>query len=382
MSLLGLHKPTKFADFKGNLCQIREIRAFLQNPHNLMIVSGNLATGKSTLLDIIENDLKESVEILRLTSHANYNKDFMNFTTKRSIENLIFAKKKLILIDDIHLMDKAFISLLKTSSVPVLVTCQSKEDVKIQELRRSVKLGAKYVKLNRISLTDCLLLITELVEKNELEHIYDCDIIIKTINEHKCNIRAILQSLAFGTTGKGNTGESGPGDKFMGNFMDMNIYELTGYFWKHRVCDKFISMNLTGIISFVTYENALSLFHLNNREPKNLKTYKDLLRILIENDDQRLDYLNESKYINDYLLNKRLNTLCLDSELKTLDQMKFTTVFNKLSIKAAFSKKINLHVQTNDLYCDPNVDIVVGNVDGGHEIEALYKKIAEDFKLT
>ena len=161
----------------------------------------------------------------------------------------------------------------------------------------------------------------------------------------------------------------------------MNIYELTSYFLKHKVDDKFISMNVTGIISFVIYENALTLLSLKSKK-SNLKTYKNMLKVLIENDDQQLEYSNETKNVTDYLQNVELNSMLLESDKTNIDNFKFTTVFNKLSIKSAFSKKVNQHVQSCKSYCDPNVDIVVGGDTIEGELDALHKKIANDFKLS
>ncbi len=384
-SLTDFHRPLDFGDFKSNFVQVRDIKAFIENPGTVLIVSGNLATGKTTILNIIEKQLEASTEILRLSNYGNYQKDFMNFTTKRSIEDLIFLKKKLILIDDIHLMDKSFISSLKTSTVPIIVTCQSKEELKVQELRRSVKLGAKFVKLNRISLSDCIILVSDIVDKNGLDHIFDCDTIMQTIKEQKCNIRTILQSLAFSRiqSDQDQQNVKNKANDFMGNFNDMNVYELVSYFLKHRIDDKFVSLNLTGIISFVIYENALELFDLKNKgHSEDLDVYKSILKLLVENDDQQFEYSSETKNINNYLLNMSLNSIVLDSKQKQVDKLKFTTVFNKLSIKSAFSKKVKQHVQSCKSYCDPNVDIVVGEDSIRHDIESLHKKIATDFKLS
>lgn len=380
MSLIDFHKPLRFDEFKSNFGPIRDIKAFIENPTTILIVSGNLATGKSTILDIIENELKETTEVLRLLNQGNYQKDFLNFTTKRSIEDLIFSKRKLILIDDVHLMDKSFISSLKTSHIPIIVTCQSKEELKVQELRRSVKLKAKYVKLNRISVSDCLILVSDIVDQNNLNDQFDYNLIMQTIMEQKSNVRTILQSLPFTSVKENDAKEKKI--EFMGNYSDMNIYELTSYFLKHKVDDKFISMNVTGIISFVIYENALSLLSLKSKNPTNLQTYKNMLKVLIENDDQRLEYSNETKNITDYLQNVELNSMLLSSEKTNIDSFKFTTVFNKLSIKSAFSKKVNQHVQSCKSYCDPNVDIVVGGDTIQGEFDALHKKIANDFKLS
>lgn len=383
MSLIDFHKPLRFDDFKSNFSQIRDINAFIQNPTTILIISGNLATGKSTIIDIIYNQLSETTEILRLSNHGNYQKDFINFTSKRSIEDLIFSKKKLILIDDVHLMDKSFISTLKTSIIPIIMTCQSKEELKVQELRRSVKLKAKYIKLNRISISDCLILVSDIVDKNNLNDEFDCDMIMQTIKEQKCNIRTILQSLPFTSMAQEDRdNHENKKTEFMGNYSDMNIYELTSYFLKYKVDEKFISMNLTGIISFVIYENALALLNLKSKTYENLCTYKNILRVLIENDDQQLDYSNESKNIHDYLQNVELNSILLKSNQSKLDSFKFTTVFNKLSIKSAFNKKINQHVQSCKSYCDPNVDIVVGrDILQSGDLDLLHKKIATDFKL-
>lgn len=378
MSILEHHKPKTFEDFKSNLSQTRQIREFITNGKSLLIVSGSLATGKSTLLDIVAHQFAETTEILHLSNHSNYVKDFTNFTTKKSIENIMFSKNKLVLVDDVHLMDKAFISLLKTNTVRVIVTCQSKEELKIQDLRKSVKLGAEYLKLNRIAVSDCLILISDLVESLNLTHLYNCELIMHKIKENKCNLRRILQSLALYS----HTGIDELADKASNsNPMDMNIYELTSYFIKNKVDDRFISMNLTGIISFVIYENALTLIDLKKRDENSLQTYKNILRVLVDHDQvQQFDHSSDSKAMADHLLNRRLNDIILEYGPKPVDKLKFTTVFNKLSVKSAFSKKLGNHVRSKNAYCNPYVDLIIDD-GSSNELEALQKKFMTDFSI-
>lgn len=381
MSILEHHKPKTFEDFKSNLSQTRQIREFISNGKSMLIISGNLATGKSTLLDIVAHQYAETTEILHLSSHSNYVKDFTNFTTKKSIENIMFSKNKLVLVDDVNLMDKAFISLLKNNTVRVIVTCQSKEELKIQDLRKSVKLGADYLKLNRIAVSDCLILISDLVERLNLTHLYNCEVIMQKIKEHKCNLRRILQSLAlYSHTGIDELADKAPHSN--SNPMDMNIYELTSYFIKNKVDDRFISMNLTGIISFVVYENALTLLDLKKRDEKSLETYKTILRILVDHDQvQQFEHSSDSKAIADHLLNRRLNDTILEYSPKPFDKLKFTTVFNKLSVKSAFNKKLVNHVRSKNGYCNPYVDLIIGD-DSSNELEALQKKFMADFSIN
>lgn len=384
MSLTDLYKPNKFDHFKSNFSQVKEIKSFLKNPSRLLIISGALATGKTTILSIIQEYCKDDTEILVLSNTGNYQKDFVNFTTKSSIENLIFAKKKLVLIDDMHLYEKTFLSSLKTSKVTVIGTCQTKEELKVLDLRKSVKCGAKYLKLNRISIQDCLILISDLIESHDMSDKYECDVIMQTIKECKCNIRKILNSLMFSNNTEilYDTKESPKSTEFTGNVMDMNVYELTSYFMKHKIDDKFISMNITGILSYVIYENFCTLFKMNTREMDSIKIYEEYLTIMIENDDQYYEnYDYESKTITDYLLNHKLNRLLLKQNLNTSDNLKFTTVFNKLSIKSAFNKKTNAYCQTKASYCDPLSDMIVGGKEG-EDIENLHKKMATDFQIS
>lgn len=387
MSLIDLHEVTKFEDFKSNFSQVREIKQFIENPGRVLLISGSLGTGKSTILSIIENECKNDTEILKLSNASDYQNEYVNFTTKRSIENLIFQKKKLVLVDDMHLFDKAFLSSLKTSCVPVVGTFQTKEELKIQDLRKSVKCGAKYLKLNRITLQDCLILISDVIERNGMTERFPCDNVMKTIKECKCNVRQILHSLMFANDAASE--ESGGQlqtierrkAEFSGNFLDMNVYELTAYFMKHKVDEKFVSLNITGILSYVIHENFCTLFETKTRDLKVLETYEEYLKIITDNDDQYFEnYAYETKPITDYLLNHRLNGLMLRTNINATTKLKFTTVFNKLSIKSAFNKKMNIYTQAKASYCDPLSDLVVGGDEGG-QVEQLRAKMLSHFTL-
>ena len=147
-----------FDDFKSNYRQVQLIKSFLYtNEHNLCLISGSLATGKSTLLNIVKTI--EDFECLCIDSESNYSTEFANFISKKSIESILFNRKRIILIDDIHMMDKTFINNLKTYKEKIIATVQSKEEVKITDLKNNLKTNTLYIKLNKITFQDCFILI-------------------------------------------------------------------------------------------------------------------------------------------------------------------------------------------------------------------------------
>ncbi len=204
LNLYDRYEVHGFDDFKSNYKQVSEIKAFLNKNSttdaNICIISGCLASGKSTLLRLIEGH-RDDVEILKITNQDNdYSKSFDNFVYKRSLENLLFKKKRFVLVDDVHLCDKQFISKiakadLRSADVKVVVTVQHKEETKITELK-SQKVHALYMKLNKISFQDCFLVISDLIETLNLTDTVKLDDVIHLIKYNSCNMRQTLQNLA------------------------------------------------------------------------------------------------------------------------------------------------------------------------------------------
>lgn len=335
LNVYDKYKVSSFDDFKSNYRQIQLLKSFLYtNEHKLCLISGSLATGKSTLLNIVKNI--EDFECLCIDSESNYSTEFTNFVSKRSIESIMFNKKRYILIDDIHMMDKAFINNLKTCKEKVIATVQSKEEVKITDLKNSVKTNSLYIKLNKITFQDCFIVVNDLLENLSLNDKITCETTMDVIKENKCNIRQTLQYLSK------KTKEDEP-VKITHNLNDMNIYELTNYYINHKIDKKFISLNVSNIVFFIVYENISKLLPFKNKSMlgATINDYKLILQnITLMNSDTLQHESTESKYIFDNYTMPVVNNILL-KEKKDDISLKFTNIFNKLSVQSSFNKKIN-----------------------------------------
>ena len=369
LNVYDKYKVNSFDDFKSNYRQIQLIKSFLYtNEHNLCLISGSLATGKSTILNIVKNI--EDFECLSIDSESNYSTEFTDFVNKRSIESIIFNKKRLILIDDIHLMEKTFINNLKTCKDKVIATVQFKEEVKITELKNSLKTNSLYIKLNKITFQDCFIVVNDLLENLNLNDKISCETTMDVIKENKCNIRQTLQYLSKKT----KTDER---VKITHNLNDMNIYELTNYYINHKIDKKFISLNVSNIVFFILYENISKLLPFKNKSMLNntMNEYKLILQnITLMNSDTLQHESIDSKYIFDNYTVPLVNII-LVKEKKDDISLKFTNIFNKLSVQSSFNKKINTNT-TRYGFVKPYMKAMCMKDND----DFIYKKLCADFK--
>lgn len=369
LNIYDKYNVNSFDDFKSNYRQIQLLKSFLHDTSTtLCLISGALATGKTTLLNIIKD--MESFECLNINSECNYSNEFTHFVTKRSIESIMFNKKRIILIDDIHMMDKAFISGLKNCKEKVIATVQSKEEVKITELKNNTKVNSLYIKLNKISFQDCFIAVNDLLEKLNLNDKISCETAMDVIKENKCNIRQTLQYLS-------KKGSDDVTIKITHNLNDMNIYEIANYFMNHKIDERFISLNVSNIILFIIYENISKLLQFKNKSKMNttVKDYKTILEnITLMNSDTLLHESTESKHIIENYCLPIVNNILL-KEKNNDATLKFTNIFNKLSVQSSFNKKINSNNMEHE-FVKPYIHAMCRRDDD----DFVFKKMSADFK--
>ena len=358
-----------FEDFKSNYRQIQLLKSFITDNNNkLCIISGALSTGKTTLLSIIKNT--ENFECLCIDSESNYSQEYMNFVSKRSIESIMFNKKRFILIDDVHIMDKSFINNLKNCKDKVIITVQTKEEVKVSELKNNSKIPSVYIKLNRISFQDCFIVVNDLLETLNLNDKIQCETTMDIIKENKCNIRQTLQYLS-------KKCENDKPVKMTHNINDMNIYELTNYFIHHKVDKKFISLNISNIIFFILYENITKILSFKSKSElnKTLTNYQIFLDVIsLMNSDMLQHESLDSKYIYDNYSVPLINSIVLQKASGDMD-LKFTNIFNKLSVQSSFNKKINSNVNEHG-FSKPYIKSMCMKDNN----DFIFKKLCVDFK--
>ena len=347
MNLYEEYKIKNFDDFKSNYRQIQLLKSFLKNnTENICIISGSLATGKTTLLDIIHKS--PDFETIIMTSETNYLTELKNFSTKTTIENIIIGKKKLVLIDDINLFEKSFITNVKNiHNIKIILTIQSKEEAKISELRSKIqKQHVLYIKLNRISFQDCFITVMDLLDKLEISNDkISCDEIMSIIKEKNCNLRQILQYLT-----KQNTCDS---NKITHNIHDMNVYDLTTYYLNNKIGENFLKINFTNIVNFLIYENYVDIFKMKIKDDS-LNIYIKFLKntILANNDYIQFDDQEIKTIFDHYTMIS--NNIMFHKKTNENVTLKFTNIFNKLSMQSAFNKKINSNIlETENNCCKP-----------------------------
>lgn len=346
MNILEHHSVRSLQDIKSNYRQIQLLNTFLNDSDmsNFCMISGSSCTAKSSILSVISK--YSDYDVLLVDRESNHNTVLQNFVRKKSICSMLFAKKRLILVDDLHMFDKSFVTSLKDASkegIKILVTVLSKDESKVQDLKQSKKIDVLFIKLNRITFQDCVILVNDLIEQLELGDTISCETVVKCVKDHKHNIRKILQSLS-----DINLDDSGK-DNSLRNFNDMNIYELSDFFVKHKIDETFLSLNITGVILYIIYENISNIFEakkqLNGPSGQNCTDINGILSNLIDANMDTANYENcFLKNIFDHTSSMAVNKILL-SNAKNECALKFTTIFNKLSIKSSFSKKV-------DEYCD------------------------------
>lgn len=384
LNIFNEYSMTSFDDFKSNYRQTQLLTSFLNSSlsndgdtENICIISGSLATGKTALLDIIHN--ASEYETLFITTESNYATDLKNFSTKTTIENILKGKQKIVLVDDVHLLDKAFITSVKNiHNLKIIATIQTKEEAKISELRtNAMKQRILYIRLNRISFQDCFITVNDLLEKLNIQDKISCDQIMSIIKDNNCNLRQILQYMSKKNDNNKAGGAGGTGVGAMTpNVQDMNVYDLTNHYLKHKIDEKFLSINSTNIVNYLIYENYANIFTMKIKTDS-LNIYKTFLKniILVNHDALQQDYSDSKKMFEFYAMMK--NNDMLQKKNNDNVTLKFTNIFNKLSMQSAFNKKMNTNItETENNCCKPLVRAMCS----ADKNDFMYKKMCADFK--
>lgn len=375
LNIYNEYSMKSFEDFKSNYRQIQLLTSFLKSSLvrdtvNICIISGSLATGKTTLLDVIHNS--SEYETVFITSESNYATDIKNFSTKTTIESILKGKQKILLVDDVHLLDKAFITSVKNiHNLKIIATIQSKEEAKISDLRtNAMTQRILYIRLNRISFQDCFITVNDLMEKLNIQDKIPCDQIMSIIKDNNCNLRQILQYMSKKNDNGNASGAMTP------NVQDMNVYDLTNHFLKHKIDEKFLSINSTNIVNYLIYENYANIFTMKIKTDS-LNIYKTFLKniILVNHDALQQDYSETKKMFEYYAMMK--NNDMLHKKNNDNAKLKFTNIFNKLSMQSAFNKKMNTHITENENNCCKPLVRAMCSADKN---DFMYKKMCADFK--
>jgi hypothetical protein len=363
------HVLSSLDDFKTNYNQIIELENFLEktSKKRLCILSGSLSTGKTSLLEYIQST--NNYETVLLTFDMDYHNIVNNFCSKSSIERFFTTSKiKIVLIDDIHLFDKQIITEIKKyKNVKIIVTVQTKEEAKVSELKTTtMSLETVYIKLKKISFQDCFILVSDLIDKLDLNDKVSIKMNIDTIKKNNCNLRQILQYLPAVNKNTVNDltnalsnvsiqNNSTETSIQTPNVNDMNIYEITKYFLYNKINEKFLHINYYGMTNYLIHENFSNLFvHKRNDKKLCLDVYKTFLEntILINNDVLQQENHTAYTYLEYYSTHKINSSLLGLADINA--SIKFTSLFNKLSVQSTFNKKV-INIKNENKLFEPYI---------------------------
>ncbi|HUW43680.1 MAG TPA: replication factor C large subunit [Bacillota bacterium] len=143
------YRPIYFIDIKGQELAIEKIKESLRKfkkGEKAIILHGPPGTGKTTLAYVIANETKS--EIFELNASDLRNREKLNEILKPAIEQKSLSKEnKLILVDEvdgISVVDRGgltqLISLIDSTTYPMIITANDIWDKKFSELRKKTEL--------------------------------------------------------------------------------------------------------------------------------------------------------------------------------------------------------------------------------------------------
>ena len=373
MEYLQKYSPTNLSDFKSNFKQIQNINQFIHSEYGFYIISGTIASGKTTILDIISKLNTHETLLINTDSLINNNlKDlFDNFVNNKTISSFFCNKKKIICIDDINLIhssDKQLLSYIKSfrTHISIIATVQSKELSKITDYKKYIT--SEYgITLNKITHQDCLLFVDNVIQSEQLYNI-NYDNVIKLIKLRNNDLRCIFHefykiydSYIFSDTHKQETPQT--------IHVDQNIYDLTHKMFytdlQFESNTKFYQHDLT-LVSNIIHENLpIRCFKSMKVNCDNLDKLSQISSLFSTAD--RFDRHISSTYhwellnVKNRYVYPMLNMYIQPLSNKTLNTDKkypFTTIFTTLSNKTILLKQLqHLHLNySNDtmiqiIYC-------------------------------
>ncbi len=143
------YRPKKLFGIKGQEMAIEKIKSFMKYfgaKRKAIFLHGGPGTGKTTLAHALANEM--NAEIFELNASDLRNKARLNEVLRPAIEQRSLARsKKIILVDEvdgISAVDRGgvteLLSLIKTSSHPIIITANDAWDKKLSPLRKLTEL--------------------------------------------------------------------------------------------------------------------------------------------------------------------------------------------------------------------------------------------------
>lgn len=365
MELLNKHRPDTLDCIKNNYSQVLKIKKILNDKNTgFHIIVGTVSTGKTTIIDIINSN--KQYDVLRIDSNTNFqNTSIQNIITNFILNNSITSffmkpKKKIICIDDINIishLEKHLYSVINTAKLRCLIvsTVQIKEYSKLNELKKCIEdVQTNVIYLNKISVQECMVLIMNIVDKENLLNV-DEDNIMKLIKRYSCDIRKIFNDYHYffneqiiESIDKEKTNE----------LYDKTLYDLTNKVFTSKldISDNSFFSNDIQMVSYILHENLPNKVFKNSVSKSVIENYIKIMNHLVTNEMidnycyansqwNLLYYKNIYVYIN---ISRMLSGMSIQNN----DSLTFTQILSNMSSKTILQKKINTvnkYMLTNEL---------------------------------
>lgn len=195
------HRPKDFSEVKGQDEAIHKIRRFLEefnllnNTKKAIILHGPPGVGKTTIAHVIAKETDS--EIFELNASDLRDKKRLDEILKPAIEQKSLSNKsKIILVDEvdgISATDRGglpeLLSLMETSSFPVVITANNIWDGKLSPLRKKAEL----IQLKEVDYKTIKDVLASILRKEK--HFIDNEILTKIAVKAKGDLRAAINDL-------------------------------------------------------------------------------------------------------------------------------------------------------------------------------------------
>jgi replication factor C large subunit len=189
------YRVKSFSEIKGHDLEIREIKNFFNkfpSGKRAILISGPPGTGKTTFAYALSNEF--NLEIFELNASDFRNREHLEEILKPASEQKsLFKKGKILLIDEVDGLSSRdagglpeLISLIDTSSFPMVITANDAWDQKFSTLRKK----CMHLQLKEIDYKVVTGILQEIAKKENLE--IDNSILISIAIRSRGDIRAAI----------------------------------------------------------------------------------------------------------------------------------------------------------------------------------------------
>ena len=191
------YRPKYFTDIRGQGLAVEKLRSFLKKPSQgkAIALHGPPGTGKTSLAYVVANE--SHAEIFELNASDLRDREKLNEILKPATEQRSLTNKgKVILVDEVDGISEVdrggldeLISLIESSSYPMIITANDIWDKKFSELRKTVEL----VQLKEIDYKTIKEIMTEILRKEK--KFIEGDILTNIAIKSRGDLRAAINDL-------------------------------------------------------------------------------------------------------------------------------------------------------------------------------------------